>query len=183
MLKSSMTTEKRGVSMESTNLQNLRIILEHYMPKTIGIVTFEEYLSITSILYLERMEVIDLRNLLDFVASFLLKANGDKTGMVGTDRMSAITAVIDEEIIRRGGTMDGVRILHLKYIGRDLRDRPVYRDDEGILWKDVDPRADKRAYLCTSADNEFDGEPDTGMENFEKYRNVTLVFIPVRDVW
>ena len=49
--------------MENTNLQNLKELMIHYRPKTFGIITFEEYLSITSILELEGMEVIDLRNL------------------------------------------------------------------------------------------------------------------------
>lgn len=79
--------------------------------------------------------------------------------------------------------MDVARILHLKHIGRDLWDRPVYRDDEGILWKDVDPKADRNPNLCTSAGNEFDGEPDTGMEYFEKYRDVSVVFVHEREVW
>lgn len=169
--------------MENTNSQNLRTLLENYMPKTFGIVTIEEYLSITSILQLEGMEVTDLRNLRDFVVSFFSKENGNKPDMVDVDRLSAIIAVIDEEIIKRGGTMDKVAILHLKYLGRDSWDRPVYMDDEGILWKDVNPRADRKAALCTSVDNEFDGEPDAGMEYFEKYQNVTLVFVPARDVW
>lgn len=169
--------------MENTNLQNLRKLLEHYMPKTFGIITVEEYLLITSILRLEGMEVTDLRNLRDVVVSFFSRENGDKLDMVDMDRLSAITAVIDEEIIKKGDTMDKVVILHLKYLGRDSWDRPVYRDDEGILWKDVDPRADRKATLCTSVDNEFDGEPDTGMEYFEKYQNVSIVFVPARDVW
>ena len=44
---------------------------------------------------------------------------------------------------------------YLKHIGRDSWDRPVYEDDEGILWKDVDSRVDRRANLCTSVDNEL----------------------------
>lgn len=79
--------------------------------------------------------------------------------------------------------MGKTAILHLKYLGRDSWDRPVYRDDEGILWKDVDPRAGGRANLCTSVDNEFDGEPDTDMKYFEKYRDVSVIFVPERDVW
>lgn len=79
--------------------------------------------------------------------------------------------------------MDNTKVLHLKYMGRDSWDRPVYKDDDGILWKDVEPRADRAAVLCTSADNEFDGEPDTGMKYFRKYQDVTVVFVPERDVW
>jgi len=39
----------------------------------------------------------------------------------------------------------------------------VYKDCDEILWKDVEPRVDRPAVLCTSVDNEFDGEPDIGM--------------------
>lgn len=37
--------------------------------------------------------------------------------------------------------------------------------------------------LCTSVNNEFDGEPDTGMKYLEKYRGVTVAFEPERIVW
>ena len=79
--------------------------------------------------------------------------------------------------------MGSKTILHLKYLGRDLWDRPVYMDDEGIVWKDIEPIAESEAQLCTSVDNEFDGEPDTGMRNFKKYQNVSVEFVPARDVW
>ena len=79
--------------------------------------------------------------------------------------------------------MGKAAVLHLKYLGMDSWDRPVYMDDEGIIWKDVDPRAEWNAKLCTSANNEFDGEPDTDMMYFEKYQNVTVVFVPARVVW
>jgi len=73
--------------------------------------------------------------------------------------------------------------LHLKYLGRDSWDRPVYKDDNGVLWKDVNPIASRKVDLCTSVDNEFDGEPDTGMSYFEEYQNVLVTFVPERDVW
>lgn len=58
----------------------------------------------------------------------------------------------------------------------------MYRDGEGMLWKDIDPRADRKAALCTSVDNEFDGEPGTGMDYFKKYRKTSVVFVPARDI-
>lgn len=79
--------------------------------------------------------------------------------------------------------MDSEAVLHLKYLGRDSWDRPVYEDDNGVIWKDVEPRADKEADLCTSVGNEFDGEPDTGMKYFKAYQNVLVIFVPKRDVW
>ena len=54
-------------------------------------------------LQLEGMEIIDLRNLRDFVALFFSRKNEDKLDMADMDRMSAITAVIDKEIIEKGG--------------------------------------------------------------------------------
>lgn len=65
--------------------------------------------------------------------------------------------------------MCGSKVLRLKFVGMDSWDRPVYRDDIGTLWKDVDPRAGMEPDLCTS-DNEFDGEPDTGMKYLEEYQ-------------
>lgn len=79
--------------------------------------------------------------------------------------------------------MAKTEVLHLKFLGRDSWDRPVYMDDDGTIWKDVGPRADRKASLCTSVGNEFDGEPDTGMEQFQKYQNISVVFVPGRDVW
>ena len=73
--------------------------------------------------------------------------------------------------------------LHLKYLGRDSWSRPVYEGDDGVLWKDIDPRASVKANLHTSVGNEFDGEPNRPMSEFEKYKNVSVTFVPKRDVW
>lgn len=89
--------------MKNTNFQNLRELLKSYIPKTFGIVTVEEYSLIKDSLQLEGMEIIDLRNLRDFVVLFFSGKNEDKPDMADMDRMSAITAVIDKEIIERGG--------------------------------------------------------------------------------
>lgn len=48
-------------------------------------------------------EIIDLRNLRDFVVLFFSRKNEDKLDMADIDRMSAITAVIDKKIIEKGG--------------------------------------------------------------------------------
>lgn len=79
--------------------------------------------------------------------------------------------------------MSKTKVLHLKFLGRDSWDRPVYKDNNGVIWKDVEPRADREANLCTSVDNEFDGEPDTGMKYLKAYQNVLVIFEPKRDVW
>ena len=53
--------------------------------------------------------------------------------------------------------------IYLKYKGRDSWDRPVYQDESGKLWKDVEPYSDRPAHLCSACDNAFDGEPDIPM--------------------
>lgn len=73
--------------------------------------------------------------------------------------------------------------LTLTYIGADSWDRPVYKDETGLLWKDVDPRPNKEADLCTSSNNEFEGEPDTNMCYIKKYENVCVEYIPRRVTW
>ncbi|WP_305117811.1 ASCH domain-containing protein [uncultured Adlercreutzia sp.] len=71
----------------------------------------------------------------------------------------------------------------LRHKGRDSWDRPVYEDETGKLWKDVEPRADDGPKLCSALYNAFDGEPDTPLEYMERYKNKEIVFIPKRDTW
>lgn len=73
--------------------------------------------------------------------------------------------------------------LLLRHKGRDSWDRPVYEDETGKLWKDVEPRADRDPKLCTALNNAFDGEPDTPMGYMKKYEGVPVVFLPKRDTW
>lgn len=37
-------------------------------------------------------------------------------------------------------------IPYLKYLGSDSWDRLVYEDDNGVPWKDIGPRVDKKGY-------------------------------------
>lgn len=53
----------------------------------------------------------------------------------------------------------------------------------GTLWKDVDPRERMQPDLCTSVNNDFDGEPDTGMKYLEEYQGVMVAFESERIVW
>ena len=78
---------------------------------------------------------------------------------------------------------ENIRNIHLWHIGRDSHSRPVYKDEQGKLWKDVNPKADCPAKLCSTLDNTLDGEPDTPMEYMEHYQNVKVHFIPKRDIW
>jgi hypothetical protein len=52
-----------------------------------------------------------------------------------------------------------VTMKKLKFIGVDDWDRPVYQDESGKFWKDVN-LGSGTPHLHSSADNEFDGEPD-----------------------
>ena len=73
--------------------------------------------------------------------------------------------------------------IYLKYKGRDSWDRPVYQDESGKLWKDVEPYSDRPAHLCSACDNAFDGEPDNPMNAMARYQNITVIYYPTRDVW
>lgn len=73
--------------------------------------------------------------------------------------------------------------LLLRHKGRDSWDRPVYEDETGKLWKDVEPGANCGPKLCSALYNAFDGEPDTPMECMKKYESTPVVFLPERDTW
>lgn len=73
--------------------------------------------------------------------------------------------------------------LLLTHKGRDSWDRPVYEDETGKLWKDVEPGLNCKPKLCSALYNAFDGEPDTPMEYMKKYEGVPVVFLPKRDTW
>ena len=73
--------------------------------------------------------------------------------------------------------------LLLRHKGRDSWDRPVYEDENGKLWKDVEPRASDKPKLCSALYNAFDGEPDTPLEVMERYKDKAIVFMPKRDTW
>lgn len=67
----------------------------------------------------------------------------------------------------------------LTYIGLDRWSRPVYQDENGRLWKDIDNRLGWLGYrnenICSVARNEFEGEPDCSMEN-----SIIIDFVPER---
>lgn len=71
----------------------------------------------------------------------------------------------------------------LTYKGMDSWSRPVYEDENGMLWKDVDPRKDREPDLCTSVNNKLEGEPDTNICYIKNYENAELTFIPERVTW
>jgi hypothetical protein len=71
-------------------------------------------------------------------------------------------------------TMENLQLTHK---GRDNWDRPVYECD-GKLYVDVAPRKDTLAEICTKANNEFYGEPDSPIG-----ADIEVTFISVRDTW
>ena len=81
-----------------TNFQMLRELLEVYHPVERGVIMSYEVETITEYLCLEKMNVLGLRNMRDFVVLFL----GKSDSMEDWDRMSAITSVIDTAIWNRG---------------------------------------------------------------------------------
>lgn len=85
------------------------------------------------------------------------------------------------QFIEKG--IDGIEekqdILKVKIVGIDNWDRPVYQDENGKLYKDVNLGTGCLA-LCTASNNQFYGEPDIPIEdnikievvkNFNKNKN------------
>lgn len=54
---------------------------------------------------------------------------------------------------------EGIPIKKLFFVGVDSWDRPVYKDQTGKLWKDVNLGCGEPSFH-SSSNNEFDGEPD-----------------------
>ena len=84
-----------------TNFQMIRELNKIYNPKEKGIVLNEEIILIKKTLHLEEMDILQLRNLRDFVVLYLSNFENEKISL--TDKISAITAVIDNEIFSKGG--------------------------------------------------------------------------------
>jgi len=55
-------------------------------------------------------------------------------------------------------------MLTLKLIGEDRWSRPVYKDDRGKLWKDVECGMSETPCLHRASNNDFEGEPDYLLE-------------------
>jgi len=67
----------------------------------------------------------------------------------------------------------------LTFINYDGSGRPVYKDENKKLWKDVDNRQDwlgfKNENFHNAYKNQFEGEPDMPMKN-----DIEITFIPER---
>lgn len=51
-------------------------------------------------------------------------------------------------------------VLELNYIGEDSWSRPVYKDQHGHLWKDIELGDGDNPSLCSAVNDDFEGEPD-----------------------
>lgn len=69
--------------------------------------------------------------------------------------------------------------LVLTYIGIDSWSKPVYENEGGILFKDVDSRKYRTPEICTVYGG-FDGEPDTPISYIPKYKDLEIEFKPHR---
>lgn len=55
--------------------------------------------------------------------------------------------------------------VNLEFVGIDGWDRPVYKDANGILWKDIN-LGQGAPLLYSACNNEFEGEPDCPMSEY-----------------
>lgn len=65
--------------------------------------------------------------------------------------------------------------LVLTFIDEDSWSRPVYKDQNGRLFKNVNLKKNNKSGLCTVYGG-FDGEPDTPIQ-YTKYKEMEIEFI------
>lgn len=82
-----------------TNFQMLRELLNVYKPVQRCVISKYEYNLVRKFLCIEEMDILQLRNLRDFTVSYM----GRSENMSDWDKMSAITYVIDSQIVKLGG--------------------------------------------------------------------------------
>lgn len=82
-----------------TNHLMLKELRGKYHPIQRGVVSFAEAVLIKETLCIEEMDLLALRNLRDFVVASMSHSES----MEDWDKMSAITYVIDTQIIKLGG--------------------------------------------------------------------------------
>ena len=93
-----------------TNYQMMNELNNEYTPKHRGIVSMSEIYKINEALELDKRDVLDLRNLRDYVCLYyyikgdtLNDENRIEEMLVEFDKCSAVTAVIDQKIANKGG--------------------------------------------------------------------------------
>ena len=95
-MKSSKVNPRKENKMLKTNLEMLKDLLDVYKPERRGIVSMTEIKLIVEKLHLHEMDEIQLRNLRDFTVAVLTT---ERDNMEEWDKMSAITAVIDDRLM------------------------------------------------------------------------------------
>lgn len=80
-----------------TNFAMMKDLLKEYEPKQFGIVNKDEIYLINEKLCLDEMNELQLRNLRDFTVLFF-DSRMDDFDRKEMDKMSAITAVIDQKL-------------------------------------------------------------------------------------
>ena len=83
-----------------TNCQMLKSLLEKFNPKEFGIISAEEANLVKTELCLEGMDILALRNLRDTTVLLISRESYDRKLW---DKMSAITHIIDTQIVKLGG--------------------------------------------------------------------------------
>lgn len=82
-----------------TNFQMLKELLEVYHPQQRGFSSYGEIKLIKETLHIAEMDILALRNLRDFTVAFI--GNNENSTREDWDRMSAITHIIDIEIMEK----------------------------------------------------------------------------------
>lgn len=96
---------------DMTNHTMLKNLLAKYEPETWGVCTGAEVTLITNELHLKEMTIRELKNMRDHVVmtwAIQRYRNEDNkesqtTGVMTLDKMSAITYIIDKQIVELGG--------------------------------------------------------------------------------
>ena len=73
--------------------------------------------------------------------------------------------------------MKDKKIIELCYVGKDAKQRPVYKDQHDRLWKDTSFGACPEKNLRSTANNYFDGEPGVSMRYISRYQDAKIVFV------
>lgn len=85
----------------NTNYQMLKELNKVYTPKEWGVCTAEEVELIRNTLHIREMDILQLRNLRDFTVVYF--GHQEPAVREDLDKMSAITYIIDLQIIELGG--------------------------------------------------------------------------------
>lgn len=89
--------------LNKTNYEMLMELEKEYSPKQRGIISMDEIYKVNEVLSLDKMNVIELRNMRDITVMWYGMKFDETDKMEYMDKMSAVTAVIDNKILNKGG--------------------------------------------------------------------------------